>query len=287
MNMKKAALPSLAVLLLMGCDAATDAVSDTLADAVATDPAKRISSLLRNNDPSVCAEKAAIQTALGAANSDYSSYLQNGGDELRVDATSATEIKKDIHEITCSSTIHYKPLDNQELSQTFRFKLRPNLGESGGFVAEVLTRSAWRAIGMHMDRGKSLRELKETLAGHTNRAGEGDNEQSQVIMTKLPFANDAPDEKASASHNSNEEYSEDCLILIRGTQRGGRKCQADSNGRNTFYFINEDGYVQFSPDDPSKKIWTATWYPEGSDSEELGSLRAVGDCLKNDIATIC
>lgn len=287
MNIRKTALPSLAMLVLMGCDAATDAVSDTIADAVATDPAERISSLLMDNDPSVCAEDTAIQTALSTANGDYSSYLQNGGDKIRVDAISATEIKKDIHEITCSSTIHYKPTDNQELSQSFRYKLRPNLGEGRGFVAEVPYRSAWLAIGMHMDRGKALERLKEALANHTNRGGEGDNEQSQVVMTKLPFAKDAPDESISETQGSNDKYSEDCLILIRGNQKGGRKCQAESDGRTTFYFTNEAGYVQFSPDDSSMKIWSATWHPDGDDPEALGSLRPVGDCLKNDIATIC
>lgn len=156
MNIKRAALPSLAVLVLMGCDAATDAVSDSvsdsIADTVAPDPAKRVSSLLMDNDPSACAEDEAIQTALGAANRDYLPYLQNGGEKVRVDTISATEIKKDIHEITCSSVIHYRLTNEKGLSNPFKFKLRPMVGgEGASFVAEVPSvRMVSTAIWLHM-----------------------------------------------------------------------------------------------------------------------------------------
>lgn len=143
MNVKKAVLPSLAVFVLMGCDGATDAVSDSIsdsiADTVAPDPAARISSLLLNNDPSACAEDEAIQTALGAANRNYLPYVQDGGEKVRVDTISATAIKRDIHEITCSSMIHYKSRwHDTERQIGFVFKLRPALGKgSGGIIAEV------------------------------------------------------------------------------------------------------------------------------------------------------
>ena len=84
-----------------------------------------------------------------------------------------------------------------------------------------------------------------------------------------------------------EEYPDDCSIIIRGEQKGGTKCLADSNGRNTFFLNNESGQVQYYPELPDKKVWQATWNPSEGDHEDLGSLRRVGKCLKNEIATIC
>lgn len=84
-----------------------------------------------------------------------------------------------------------------------------------------------------------------------------------------------------------EEFPDACSIIIRGVQKGGTKCQADSNGHSTSYLFNESGYVQYYPDDSDRQTWSAFWYPKTGADEELGTLRKVGKCLKNEIATIC
>lgn len=147
---------SVAALGLAGCDSTSDAVSDTISDAIvdteSADPARDVASLLERDDPAACANQTAIDTALAAANRDYTSYLENGGQRLGVDTISATAVDKDIHEITCSSVIHYRMTSDKEFSLPFRFKLRPMLGDGPrNFVAEAFGgREAWAAVMWHM-----------------------------------------------------------------------------------------------------------------------------------------
>lgn len=265
---------SAAALGLASCDSASDAVSDTISDAivdtVSVDPARDVTSLLERNDPAACANQTAIDTAFAAANRDYTSYLENGGQRLGVDTISATAIDKDIHEITCSSMIHYRMTSDKEFSVPFRFKLRPMLGEGPrNFVAEAFGgREAWAAVMWHM-------------AWWKNQSGR------QVSKTNAATTATLASPSADAASADSEEYPDDCLIVIRGEQKGGRKCLADSNGRNTFYLNNESGQVQYNPELPDKKIWQASWIPKEGEYEDLGSLRPVGKCLKNEVATIC
>lgn len=156
MNRGSVIFLSAAALGLASCDSASDAVSDTISDAivdtVTADPASDVASLLEKNDPAVCANQTAIDTALGAANRDYASYLESGGQRLAVDTISATAVDKDIHEVMCSSVIHYRMSDDTEFSRRFDFKLRPMLGSSSpNFVAEAFGgRSTWAAVMWHM-----------------------------------------------------------------------------------------------------------------------------------------
>lgn len=154
-----------------------------------------------------------------------------------------------------------------------------------GFVAAIvlLVGSCVAGIGAG---ASSWADDPSKTAANTNHGGDGD-EHAEVIRTKLPFAKDGPADDTAASQNSTEEYPDDCLIVIRGKQVGGRKCQADSNGRTVFYLSNDAGSVQYSPMGSSKKIWSAAWQPKGEVYVELGTLQAVGKCLKNDMATIC
>ena len=99
---------------------------------------ENVSAMLVNNDPEACAAKDAINTALGAANQQYADYVKRGGEPLTVDTISATEIKKDIHEITCSAIAHYRMGGVSQLqSQPFEYKLRPTIDSSSSFVAEI------------------------------------------------------------------------------------------------------------------------------------------------------
>ena len=156
MNRNLTIILSAAALGLASCDSATDAVSDTISDAIADsvsiDPVRDVASLLEKNDPAACANPTAIDTALAATHRDYTSYIQNGGKRLGVDTISATAVDKDIHEITCSSMIHYRMTNDKEFSLPFRFKLRPMLGNgSPNFVAEAFGgREAWAAVMWHM-----------------------------------------------------------------------------------------------------------------------------------------
>lgn len=267
-------LVSVAVLGLASCDSAIDAASDTISEAivdtVSADPSGEVASLLEKNDPAACANPTAIDTALAAAHRDYASYVKNGGQRLRMDTISATAVDNDIHEITCSSMIHYQMTNDKEFSVPFRFKLRPMLGDGPrNFVAEAFGgRQAWAAVMWHMAwwKNQSARQVSETTAATT-------------------AAPDSP--SADTASADGEEYPDDCLIVIRGKQKGGRKCLADSNGRNTFYLNNESGQVQYNPELPDKKVWQASWIPKEGEYEDLGSLRPVGKCLKSEIATIC
>lgn len=104
-----------------------------------TNTTENVATLLLKDDPAACAVVEAVDTAIAAANRQYVEYVQNGGEKIRADAISATNIRTDIHEITCSAVIHNRtPGRDNEQSRPFEFKLRPTLGkETGSFVAEV------------------------------------------------------------------------------------------------------------------------------------------------------
>lgn len=274
---------SVAVLGLASCDRASDAVSDTISDAivdtVSVDPTRDVATLLERNDPAACANQTAIDTALAVAHRDYTSYIENGGQRLRVDTVSATAVDKDIHEITCSSMIHYRMTNDDEFSLPFRFKLRPMLGNGPrNFVAEAFGgREAWAAVMWHMAWWKNQPSGQASETTAAAEIGNGTSRQESSSST----------EEMQISRTNDGGYRDDCLIVIRGKQQGGRKCQADSNGRSTFYLTNEAGVLEYYPDESSKKIWSASWKPEGGNFEDIGSLEAEGKCLRNVIATIC
>lgn len=140
---------------LSGCenasDAASDALSDALSEALVDEPARDVAALIGANNPKACANEAAIHAALGAAHGNYEAYLSAGGPQIIVDTISAREIDKSVHEITCSGILNYNVGDTDQTAQII-YKLRPSLGEGGGFIAETKrTNAVQAAMNLHIN----------------------------------------------------------------------------------------------------------------------------------------
>lgn len=259
MNVKKAVLPSLAVLVLMGCDAATDAVSDSISDsiveAVSPDPVTEASDLLIENDPAVCANEYALQAALEAAwpqfvaGSDYKTYLDSGGQPVRVDTISATAIDPHIHEVTCSSKLHGMRMkfdgEDEETSSGFRFKLRPALDNgSKGIIAIARSNNL---LLVHARWGKEQLRVQQEL------------------------------------QSTSSDFPDDCSFVIRGQQMGGPKCRTVETEEGTQLVSNDAGTVILRPNLLSDDNWTVSWEPRDKSIER--STTSTDECIKSEITT--
>lgn len=178
-----------------------------------------VATLLSKNDPAACALDEAVDTAIAAANKHYVDYLQNGGEKIRADAISATNIRTDIHEITCSAVIHNKiPGRDGEQSNPFVFKLRPTLGkDAGSFVAEVPDiRRAANAVTVQMAWWNALNSATDMAAAPSTE----DSGDAPAPATTPTSDQDVPDEPTESwtpiEKAMIEEYS-----TLDGQCRGG------------------------------------------------------------------
>lgn len=116
----------------------TSACSEPTAQQKRADEQKNLLIMINTDDARACASPEAIETAFNAANREYQSFRQQGMPAVRVDTISATDINKDIHEITCQATGHYKikGLD-EDISAFIVYKLRPSLDKTGTFIVET------------------------------------------------------------------------------------------------------------------------------------------------------
>lgn len=260
MNRELVMLVSVAALGLVSCDSAIDATSDTISDAivetVSADPVNEASSLLLKDDVSACANEAAVQAALGAANPEYITYLQGGGEGVQVDTISATAVNNETHEISCSSTIHYNHTDvtgqEKKMRENFNYKLRPALdGDPGGVIAMAKSSSA---LILHVVWGKEQQEINREIG------------------------------------SSSTDYPDYCQFTINGQQVGGKKCRMFTTKRETVLAANEVGTAVLKPNLLSNgKTWLAFWKPRVGEDEDLGIVTydADDECIKNEIFAFC
>jgi hypothetical protein len=177
---------------LGGCDSATEAVSDTLSDALlditSDDPVDEVAGLIASDDPKACAHKTAIDVALQAASDSYESYLADGGPPMSVDTISALGIDESIHEITCKGLLRYETGDYIR-STPFTYKLRPSLDDGGGFVAEGMkTRGVQAAMSLQVN-GWYLTRSKEQNSS-ADYATTDDQPEKQERLSHTPRASE-------------------------------------------------------------------------------------------------
>jgi hypothetical protein len=141
--------------------------------------------LIMADDMQACVVPEAIVTALSAADGTYALLLSKGMPAIRVDTVSATELNKDVHELTCSATAHFHaPLDNSEHEQDLVYKLRPALDPNGGYVAEISAVGPVKVmIGAHVMWWEQSRKSGDADRGGTKKvaSSEGNSESAPGV----------------------------------------------------------------------------------------------------------
>ena len=177
-------------LILTGCKSETD-----------RSPIVNVASLLSHDDPKACAADTVIQTALRAANRDYGSFIERGGEAVKVTTISATHINKDIHEVTCNAVMNYKMGGEGSIWQVpIAYKISPALDTEDSFVVAMLNPNPMKiALMSHMASVKIQEQTKNSLAPDSddpdvdstvamgiinNRKGEPEPDYSEEVCEK-------------------------------------------------------------------------------------------------------
>lgn len=99
--------------------------------------------LLLNDDPRVCASSDVQRTVLSSYAAGYNDLIVSGGAPLVFEAVNASGINKDIHEISCSATVHFPAMEMDivgpvpEMKVSVDYTVRPSLGKDGDFVVNA------------------------------------------------------------------------------------------------------------------------------------------------------
>ena len=186
----------------------------------------------------------------------YTAYLQDGGERVYVDTISATAVKKDIHEISCSLMIHYKRTDmsgeDKPSSGKFYYKLRPTLDSGPNNFIAIAKFSP--ALIVHVRWGKEQQEIQREI------------------------------------ESTSTDYPDDCQFTLQGQHVGGQKCRMITTEEGTVLASNEIGTaILKSRFLGSGKTWLAYWKRRGGEAEGLGIVKYDdGDeCIKNEIFSFC
>jgi hypothetical protein len=169
--------------LAAGCDPS----SSTPDDRSSTDIVAR----LKSGDQTVCADTSVQQTAVEAVidPKGFQAFQQEDGKLPAFDTVSATGVKKEVAEVSCSAnlTIHYGLVDKVSLVYT----VRPSLDQDGGFIVETeLTGLAKEALnGWIFDQGSGKRGTEEQ-----QNATVAQEPQPQVEPDAEPSADEMVDE---------------------------------------------------------------------------------------------
>jgi hypothetical protein len=163
---------------------------------------------LKSGDQTVCADPSVQQTAVTAVTDPkvFQAFQDEGGKLPAFEAVSATAVKKDVAEVSCSANlpIHYVTVDSISLEYT----VRPSLDQDGGFVVQStlsgLAKEALNSWIFQEGFGKRASEQQQ------NAAEPQDNELQQTDQ-QSNSAGDAVNSAAiptNADDNATESESQ-------------------------------------------------------------------------------
>lgn len=147
-------------LALASCEEGTSLNEDQPVDIVA---------LLNSGDPTVCAVPEVQELALNIAEPEYEKFKAEGGEPISFQAISATDVNKDINEVTCSANLMAYAgdlLQGVEIrSAPINYKIRPALDVNGTYLVEIVPAEPVKdAIQAHIFLSKLVKKDEENVA---------------------------------------------------------------------------------------------------------------------------
>jgi hypothetical protein len=154
--------------LILGCAMSLVlAACETQVDTAAPD-ASAVTAMLKSNDPSVCGVGEVQTTALNAAANDYQDFINKGGKPIKFTVVSATDMNKDIHEVTCSAELDsdhpFKSIDNGNRMGAITYKVRPALDGENQYIVETLGDNVAGLILLHITANTKNDPAAQTAA---------------------------------------------------------------------------------------------------------------------------
>ena len=165
-----------------------------------------VTAMLKAGDTEVCGIASIQQDALAIASPEYKDYIAASGDPITVDLASATDVNRDIHEISCSARATFNYAAYEGVSQTtadLRWKLRPAAG--GGQIVETQSNpliSAHANAERRAAQRAADREQSELMAEERRKERENGLAQDSELDGNLARTMQGDEDALNAAFNN-------------------------------------------------------------------------------------
>lgn len=154
-----------------------------------------VKKMLEANDPMVCASADVQRTVLNVYAAGYEDYIAAGGNPLVFEMVNSTGLNKDIHEVSCSASVLFPPMDFDiygsvpALAVSVDFKVSPSLGSDGDFIVNATSQDDFLPyrIGEYIRMNSKVVEEKDQSQSQPQPEPEPQPQPSSANATAQEF----------------------------------------------------------------------------------------------------